>query len=197
MALTRAKLGRITTLVDQVVSDRLSQSDPILSSITYTSSVGHRLSQISLYRKQTIALPHCYYSVGSTKSLINTVPANRNFHSLLPNEAAWSVMNQSPTQSPKATSTQIKPEGETSDIPSQSLAFGGSSYKAADKPRPLPIRFHSSDDNNPARRTSVQFMPNVRVAGGATEASRSRSRRPIPINETSATRRLSSPPPPT
>ncbi|KAG9557766.1 adenine nucleotide alpha hydrolases-like protein, partial [Aureobasidium melanogenum] len=106
-------------------------------------------------------------------------------------------MNPSPIQSPKATPTQDNPEGETSDIPSQSLAFGGSSYNPADKPRPLPIRFHSSDDSNPARRTSVQFMPNVRVAGGATEASRSRSRRPIPIKETSATRRLSSPPPPT
>jgi hypothetical protein len=94
--------------------------------------------------------------------------------------------------------TQNIADGATSDIPSQSLAFGGSSYNTADKPRPLPIRFHSSDDNNPARRTSVQFMPNVRVAGGpATETSRSRSRRPVPIKETSAGRRLSSPPPPT
>lgn len=93
--------------------------------------------------------------------------------------------------------TQSAPEASTSDIPSQSLAFGGSTYNTADKPRPLPIRFHSSDDNNPARRASVQFMPNVRVAGGAAEASRSRSRRPVPIKDSSINRRLSSPPPPT
>ncbi|KAI4721594.1 hypothetical protein E4T48_02211 [Aureobasidium sp. EXF-10727] len=108
-------------------------------------------------------------------------------------------MDQSPMQSPRTAPTLNNPEAATSDIPSQSLAFGGTSYSAADKqPRPLPIRFHSSDDNNPARKTSVQFMPNVRVAGGATtEASRSRSRKPIPVKESSLNRRLSSPPPPT
>ncbi|THW23224.1 hypothetical protein D6C98_04441 [Aureobasidium pullulans] len=106
-------------------------------------------------------------------------------------------MDPSPMQSPMSAPTQNAPEGSTSDIPSQSLAFGGSTYNTADKPRPLPIRFHSSDDNNPARRASVQFMPNVRVAGGAAEASRSRSRRPVPIKDSSVNRRLSSPPPPT
>jgi hypothetical protein len=164
---------------------------------SFRTFVRRNLIHISLYENV-----HCYSLVVSSNPLNNTVPADRNLDSLLPTrEASLPVMDPSPMQSPMMAPSQNNADGATSDIPSQSLAFGGSSYNvaAADKPRPLPIRFHSSDDNNPARRTSVQFMPNVRVAGpgAATENSRSRSRRPIPIKETSVNRRLSSPPPPT
>jgi hypothetical protein len=104
-----------------------------------------------------------------------------------------SPTSYSPNTEPTHDTAEV-PVVTIQDIPQQSLAFGGNTYDTAVASRPLPIRFPSSDDNMPARPASIQFMPNVRAA---TEASRSRSRRPLTFKESSASRRLSSPPPPT